>query len=96
MARIRTADQSARTRLRPRPGAVDGRAPFREAIASLQSDQALEIQAEGSETMRGLKVNVSRAAKEVGVDVAYGETEEGSLLVWRRPESARRRRRSNP
>lgn len=97
MPRIRTADFSALLRLRPRSGGADLRAPFREALTSLQDDQALEIQAESGETMRGLKVNVSRAAREAGVAVAYGETIDGTLLVWRRANSGRRpsRRRTS-
>jgi hypothetical protein len=93
MPRIKTADQTARMRLKPRAGAVDTRAPFREAIAGLEPDEVLEIQAEGPETLRSLTVNVSRAARETGVAVTYGETVDDTLLVWRRSESRRRRRR---
>jgi hypothetical protein len=93
MARITQADESARMRLRRRAGAGDARAPFREAIAGLQGDEVLEIRPENDETMRGLKVNVGRAAGELSADVQYGETVDGALLVWRRSESGRRGRR---
>ncbi len=93
MPTIKRAEESARTRLRSRPGTTDARAPFREAIAGLEGDAMLEIRPEGEETMRRLKVNVARASGELRTEVAYGETVDGALLVWRRTESSRRGRR---
>lgn len=94
MPRINQTDKSARTRLRQRAGGADARVPFREAIARLEPDGVIEIRAEGRETMRGLKLNVARAAREVQADVTYGETIDDTLLVWRRTDTGRRRRRS--
>lgn len=96
MPRISQADKNARTRLKQRAGSVDTRAPFREAIAGLEGDGVLEIRAEGQETMRGLKLNVTRAARDLNVDVTYGETVDGTLLAWRRSDIGRRRRRPRP
>ena len=93
MPRITQADRSARSRLRQRSAVADARAPFREAIAGLQGDRVIEVRPEGGETMRGVKLNVTRAARETSVDVAYGETTDGALLVWRKAESGRRRGR---
>lgn len=93
MPTIRQTDSSARGRLKRGGGAADARAPFREAIGGLQGDDVIEVVPEGGETMRGLKVNVSRAAREINADVSYGETLDGTLLVWRKSETGRRRRR---
>jgi hypothetical protein len=93
MPQIKPADRTARARLRQRTSAADARTPFREAIAGLQGDDVLEVRPEDRETMRGLKLNVTRAARETNVDVTYGETTDGALLVWRRAEGSRRRRR---
>jgi len=93
MPTIKVADTTAKERLKQRSGgSVDARAPFREAIGTLQSGDYLEIRPEGRETMRGIKLNVTRAARETSVDVAYGETTDGALLVWPRAEPRRRRR----
>jgi hypothetical protein len=93
MPTIRDAEQTARSRLRRKPGTSDVRAQLREAVVGLGGDEVLEIRPEGAETMRGLKVNVSRAGKESSIDVTYGETVDGALLVWRPAETGRRRRR---
>ena len=82
MPRITTVDLDARNRLAKRAPAYDARAPYREAIANLKSDRALELQPDEGETIRQLKLVVNRAAKEAGRDVKYGETDEGSLVVW--------------
>jgi hypothetical protein len=83
MPRIATVDLAeARNRLRGRAPGHDARAPYREAIANLSGDHMLELEPDDGETMRGLKLNVNRAAKEVNRQVGYGESEEGTLLVW--------------
>jgi hypothetical protein len=89
MTTIRTVDVSARDRIRSHHS--DTRAPYREAIAALANDRALELTPADGESLRKLKVNVSRAAKEVGREIKYGETDEGTLVVW--PASIRRRTR---
>lgn len=89
MVVIRTVELSARARLRQaRP---DSRAPYREAIARLAGNRVLELTPDEGESLRKLKLMVSRSAGEVGREIAYGETIEGTLLVW--PASIKRRPR---
>jgi hypothetical protein len=89
MATIRSVDVSARARVRKsRP---DDRAPYREAITNLTGNRVLELTPDEGESLRKLKTMVTRAANEVERVIAYGETPEGTLLVW--PATARRRRR---
>ena len=84
MVRFKTADESARSRLRRAGGAADPRAPFREAIASLRGEEVLEIRPEGNETIRGLKAIATRSGKQASIEILYGETNDGALLVWRK------------
>src|SRR3954453_175241 len=71
----------ARNRLRGKAPS-DARAPFREAIAKLSGTRMLELEPDDDETMRGLKVNIARASKEINRPVSYGESDSGTLLVW--------------
>src|SRR5215212_4195831 len=83
MARITTVDLgSARNRLKDRTPGYDARAPYREAITNLTDGRALELTPEASESMRKLRLNINRAAKEVNRLVNYGVRTEGTLLVW--------------
>src|SRR5215212_7287626 len=83
MARITTVDLgSARNRLKDRTPGYDARAPYREAIAKLTDARALELTPEAGESMRKLRLNVNRAAKEVNRPVDYGVSGEETLLVW--------------
>jgi len=82
MPQITTVGLEARDRLVKRTHGYDDRAPYRQAIANLTDDRALELQPDEGETLRKLKLNVARAAKEANRQVAYGESETGSLLVW--------------
>jgi hypothetical protein len=96
MVRITEAAPESRGRVIPGgPGsrAYQLRAPIREAIATLEGEQMLEVEADLGETLRRLKVMTRRAAREVGKDVQYGETEQGTLLVWLAAPTRRRRRR---
>src|SRR5687768_11194877 len=73
----RTADLAdAKSRLRRRARGHADRVPYREAIANLSGDHMLELVPDDGETMRGLKLNVNRAAKEVNRQVGYGESDE--------------------
>jgi hypothetical protein len=96
MPRIATIDldQAMRRVRRGRPGS-DDRAPLREAIANLTTERMIELEPDEGETLRKLKVSVTRAAKEVNRVVGYGESESGTLLVWleARPKLRRRRKR---
>jgi len=58
------------------------REPYRRAIANLTEDRAIELSPQRGETLRSLKLNLVRAAKEVGRNIAYGETSDGALVAW--------------
>ena len=96
MVKIREAGADARARL-VRKGsstkAYELRAPIREAITNLRGEEAIELTPDADETLRQVKVVARRAAKEVGRDIQYGETEEKTLLVWLAEPTRRRRRR---
>ena len=92
MPRFTTVDLAeARSRLRGRASGYDARAPYREAIANLSGDHMLELEPDDGETIRKLKLNVNRAAKEVNREVGYAETAEGTLLVWLEEKRKQRR-----
>ena len=80
MPRFHQVGLEARARLRTK--GADARASYREAIANLEDGQLIELEPESGETLRSLRVNLRRAAKEVGREVQSGETNEGTLLVW--------------
>ena len=92
MPQIRTVDLAeARSRLKSRGAGYDARAPYREAIARLTDATALELAPDKGESTRKLRLNVSRAAKEVNRQVAYGLNDEGNLIVWLEVTKPRRR-----
>lgn len=62
------------------------RQAYRDAIGGLKPGATIEITPEGDEGVRRLKVNVTRAATEVQATIAYGETTDGTLLVWLKEE----------
>ena len=95
MPSIRTLDvDEARSRLHGRSARDAVRAPYREAIASLTAATVVEITPDPSESLRKLKLNVTQSAREVNRRIAYGVSDEGTLLVWleRTPRKARQRR----
>jgi hypothetical protein len=55
-----------------------------------------EIQPEGDETLRKLKVNVRRAANELNLNIRYGDTADNTLLVWKQAPSEKRETRRRP
>ena len=96
MPKIREVGVEARSRLIDGSGRGKGyqeRAPYREAIASLEGDRLIEIEPEGGENLRQLKVRLRRAAGELGREIQYGETREGTLLAWAGEHARRRERR---
>ena len=95
MPKIRQAGPEARARLVKQGRAYSEREPYREAILAIEGDAAVELIPDEGESMRKLKTLTARAAKEVGRAVKYGETQEGTLLVWLAdaPNGRRRRRR---
>jgi serine protease inhibitor ecotin len=102
MPKFRTARADARTRLKTAGGqGYQNREPYRQAIQDLSGDQVIELEPDEGESLRKVRVNLSRAAKEVGREVRSGETQEGTLLVWLAQSAAKRRGRrpkvpSNP
>src|SRR5919199_3079758 len=66
---------------------------YRDMLSQLGDGKQYEIQPEAGETIRTIKVNVRRAANELSMDIVYGETADGTLLVWRRGSERRRGRR---
>lgn len=96
MPEIRHAGPEARERLVKGGHRASEREPIRDAIRTLSGDQTLELIPDEGETMRKLKTIATRAATEVGRTVRYGETQEGSLLVWLSNGGRRRRRRTDP
>lgn len=93
MAQIRRVDNSAKLRLKQRTKGFQERAPYREAVLSLEGDATIELEPESGETLRKIKLNLARAGKEVGRPVSYGETEEGTVLAWLTDGDASPRRR---
>ena len=95
MPRITTVDLAeARSRLKHRTAGYNARAPYREAIASLTDAAALEVTPEAGESIRSMRLNLARAAKEVNRQVAYGVNPEGNLIVWlEAPKPTRRPRK---
>src|SRR5215204_2656931 len=92
MPQITSVDLAeAQNRLKGRAAGADARAPYREAIANLSGNRMLELDLDDGETMRGLKLNVNRAAKEINRPVAYGESDSGTLLVWLQDRPKQRR-----
>ena len=66
---------------------------YRDMLSQLGDGKQYEIQPEAGETIRTIKVNVRRAANELSMDIVYGETADGTLLVWRQDSRRRRRQR---
>jgi hypothetical protein len=93
MPKISTARADARTRLKTGGGqGYQNREPYRQAIQDLSRDRMIELEPDEGESLRKIRVNLARAAKEVGKEVRSGETQEGTLLVWLAEPSRRRRR----
>lgn len=96
MPQITTVDIEAKSRVIRRTPGYEMRAAYRQAIANLSSERALELEPDEGETLRKLKLNVARAAREANRQVSYGESEDGTLLVWlEEPQKRRRRRRTS-
>jgi hypothetical protein len=56
------------------------RAVYRDRLAELTDGMRWEIEPEGEETLRKLKVNVRRAANELNLNIRYGDTADNTLL----------------
>ena len=94
MPQIRQQDSTAKQRLKQRTKGYQEREPYRQAIASLSGDNTVELVPEEGESIRKIKLNLARAAKELGRSVSYGETEQNTVLAWLSDaDTAPRRRR---
>ena len=82
MAQIREVDVSAKQRVKQRTKGYQEREPFRQAVANLTADRAIELMPESGESLRKLKLNLARAAKEVGRNISYGETGDNAIVAW--------------
>jgi serine protease inhibitor ecotin len=93
MAKISTVGPEAKERLQKTGKSYQERAPYREATTGMSADQMLELEPDAGETLRKLKVMMRHAVTEAGRDIQYGETEQGTLLVWiAEPTQLKRRR----
>ena len=93
MPRVKAVGPEARARLISGGKGYQERQPYRDAVTSLNDQQLVELEPENGETLRQLRVRVRRAATDVGREIQYGETMEGTLLVWLAEPVRRRRRR---
>ena len=83
----------ARQRLKRTNKGYPDRQVYRDVLSQLGDGKDIEVQPEAGETIRRIKVNVRRAANELSMDIVYGETADGTLLVWRQDSRRRRRQR---
>jgi hypothetical protein len=95
MAQIREVDVSAKQRVKQRTKGYQEREPFRQAVQNLSADRAIELAPEPGESLRKLKLNLARAAKEVQRNIAYGETGDNMIVAWLADgEGGQKRRRA--
>lgn len=96
MAHIREVDISAKQRVKQRTKGYQEREPFRQAVTNLTPDKAIELAPENGESLRKLKLNLARAAKEVQRNITYGETVDNKIVAWLEDGSTggKRRRRT--
>ena len=93
MAQIRKVDASARDRLKHRTKGYQEREPYRKAVESLSGNAIIELEPDSGETLRKIKLNLARAAKELKRSISYGETEQNTVLAWLADTNATPRRR---
>src|SRR5687768_9356085 len=93
MAQIREVDVSAKQRVKQRTKGYQEREPFRQAVANLTPEKAIELVPEDGESLRKLKLNLARAAKEVGRSITYGETTDDMIVAWLADGDAGQKRR---
>ena len=93
MATIRMVDASAKRRLKNVSKGHQDRQPYRAAILDLARDGILELVPEPGETLRKIKLNLSRAAREVGRAIKYGDTLDNTILAWRSDSDGAPRKR---
>ena len=71
--------------------------PLVEVIKSLKPEDTRRLVPEGEETLRALKVQVSKSAKAAGRadEIEYAENDKGQLLFWVRAEPRQHRVRKS-
>jgi hypothetical protein len=94
--RFREAGPEAKQRLVQTSKGFQQRQVYRENLSQLGEGKIWELQPEGDETLRKIKVNVRRAANELNINVRYGETTDGTLLVWSEAAREKSGRRGRP
>ena len=92
MASFREAGPDAKSRLAKTSKGFQQRQAYRDNLGTLSEGQLLEVVPDQGESLRKLKVNVRRAANELNINVNYGDTTEGTLLVWTESGGGRRGR----
>jgi hypothetical protein len=80
---FKEVDSEARGRLARTSKGYQERQVYREHLNQLGDDRLWEIQPDQDNSLRRIKVNVRRAGNELDLPLGYGETTEGTLLVWR-------------
>ena len=93
---FREAGPESRQRLVQASKGFQQRQVYRDNLMKLGPQDCFEVQTEGDETIRKLKVNVRRAANELNLNVRYGETTDGTLLVWIDSQREKTGRRGRP
>jgi hypothetical protein len=82
MAQFRKVEATAKQRVKQRTKGYQEREPFRQAISELTPDNAIEVTPDNGESLRKVKLNLARAAKEVNRNIGYGETGDNAVVVW--------------
>jgi hypothetical protein len=90
------AAPDAKLRLVNQSKGFQQRAVYRDHLSQLNEGMSWEIQPEGDESLRKLKVNVRRSANELNLNIRYGATAENTLLVWKEAPSERKGSRGRP
>jgi hypothetical protein len=93
---FREAGPDAKQRLLKTSKGFQQRQIYRDNLSKLGEGKIWEVQTEGDETVRKLKVNIRRAANELNMNVRYGETADGTLLVWGEAAREKVARRGRP
>jgi hypothetical protein len=86
----------ARSRLISTSKGFQQRQVYRDMLGRLGDGRDIEVQPEAGESIRKIKVNVRRSANEVGINIGYGETQDGTLLVWKQAPREKGTRRGRP
>ena len=89
---FREVGPDARQRLKKTSKGYQQRKIFRDNLTTLAEGKFLEVEPEDGESVRKLKVNIRRSANELNMNVDYGDTVDGTLLVWTEPARERGRR----